>query len=321
MALIIRKPGILTTLQDLGRFGARRFGVNPSGVMDVAATRVVNTLLGNAESAAVLELHFPAAELEFDDDAVFAIGGAEFGAELNGTSVANWTIVQATKGDVLRFTKKLSGSRAYLAVAGGLSGDEWLDSRSTNLAIGIGGLSGRKIAAGDRIECEASQSKVKLSAGMSLLARYSRFPTVRVIAGPEFEYLTAASERTFLREGFTLTNDCNRMGYRLKGKPLHLLHTREMVSSAVAFGTIQLLPDGQLIVLMADHQTSGGYPRIANVISVDLPLLAQLGPNDGVSFELVSINDAELLAERFERELNYLRVGCRLQTQNAADRS
>ena len=321
MALIIRKPGILTTLQDLGRTGARRFGVNPSGVMDVAAARVTNVLLGNDESVAVLEMHFPAAEIEFDDDTAFAIGGAEFSAELNGTSVANRTLTQATKGDVLRFTKKLNGNRAYLGVGGGLSGDVWLDSRSTNLAVGIGGCSGRKIAAGDRIECDASRSNARLAAGMSLLARYSRFPTVRVIAGPEFEFLTASSERMFLRDGFTLTKDCNRMGYRLTGKPLHLLHTREMVSSAVTFGTIQLLPDGQLIVLMADHQTSGGYPRIANVISVDLPILAQLGPNDGVSFELVSIDDAELLAERFERELNYLWVGCRLQTQNAANRS
>src|SRR5262245_29839156 len=126
MALIVRKPGILTTVQDLGRVGARRFGVNPSGVMDVAAARVTNVLLGNDESAAVLETHFPAAEIEFDDDTVFAIGGAEFGAELNGTMVANWKTEQAAKGDVLRFKKRLSGNRAYVAVAGGLLSDEWL---------------------------------------------------------------------------------------------------------------------------------------------------------------------------------------------------
>ena len=158
-------------------------------------------------------------------------------------------------------------------------------------------------------------------AGASVRPRYSRFPTVRIIAGPEFEFLTATSERDFVSEGFTLTNDCNRMGYRLTGKPLHLLHRREMISAAVNFGTIQLLPDGQLIVLMADHQTSGGYPRIGNVISFDLPLLAQLGPKDGVSFQIVTVEEAERLAMQFELELNYLRVGCRLQTQNAIDRS
>jgi antagonist of KipI len=317
MSLIIRKPGILTTVQDLGRFGARSFGVNTSGVMDTAATRVINVLLGNDESDAVLEMHFPAPEIEFDDDTAFAIGGAEFGAELNGAGVANWHITQAAKGDVLKFKKKLGGNRASLAVGGGLHSETWLNSRSTNLAVPVG----HKLVAGDNIACATSHTDHQLAAGISILPRYSRFPTVRILAGPEFEYLTAPSERAFLRDGFTLTNDCDRMGYRLNGKPLHLLHKREMVSSAVTFGTIQLLPDGQLIVLMADHQTSGGYPRIGNVISVDLPLLAQLGPGDGVSFGLVSIDDAEMLAERFEQELNYLRVGCRLQTQNAADRS
>ena len=120
MSLIIRKPGILTTVQDLGRFGGRRFGVNPSGVMDVAATRIINVLLGNEESAPVLEMHFPAAEIEFADDTAFATGGADFGAEVNGASVANWRVTQASKGDVLRFTKRLRGNRAYLAVAGGV---------------------------------------------------------------------------------------------------------------------------------------------------------------------------------------------------------
>ena len=318
MALLFRKPGILTTVQDLGRTGARSVGINPGGVMDTAAARMANILVGNAESTAVLEMHFPAPEIEFDDDAVFATCGADFGAQLSGSPFSNWSVGQARKGDVVRFSKKHFGNRAYLAVSGGVDGDEWLGSRSTNLSVGIGG---KKIFAGNRIECSPSSSATSLTAGPSILPRYSRFPTVRIIAGPELEFLTATSERNFLSDGFTITNDCNRMGYRLAGKPLHQLHKREMISAAVAFGTIQLLPDGQLIVLMADHQTSGGYPRIGNVISVDLPLLAQCGTNDGVSFALVSNDEAERLAEVFESELNYLRVGCRLQTQNARDRS
>ncbi|HKP68566.1 MAG TPA: biotin-dependent carboxyltransferase family protein [Pyrinomonadaceae bacterium] len=316
MPLIIRKPGILTTVQDLGRTGARRFCINPCGVMDTTAARIANTLVGSDESSAVIETHFPAVELEFDADTTFAISGADFGAKLSRKSVRNWSVTKATAGDVLTFSKKGSGSRAYIAVHGGILCDGWLGSSSTNLAIGDS-----KLVAGDLIDCESGGVSKDLSAGLSLLPRYNRFPTVRIVAGPEFEFLTASSERTFLTDGFTLTNDCNRMGYRLSGKPVHLLHAREMVSAAVAFGTIQLLPDGQLIVLMADHQTSGGYPRIGNVISVDLPLLAQLGPNDGVSFQLVSVNEAEHLAQRFERELNYLRVGCKLQRQNAFDRS
>jgi antagonist of KipI len=138
---------------------------------------------------------------------------------------------------------------------------------------------------------------------------------VRVVPGSDFEYLTADSEAILLREKFTLSNDCNRMGYRLSGNPLHLVDMREMVSAAVGFGTIQLLPDGQMIILMADHQTSGGYARIANIIPTDLPLLAQCGPGDSVRFETVSIEEAENAALQFERELNFLRLGCRLQTQ------
>lgn len=315
MGIVIKRPGILSTVQDLGRTGARSFGVNPGGVMDTAAARIVNAILGNLESAAVLELHFPAAEIEFDTDTVFAIGGADLGAKLDGIEIKNWSSVLARKSSKLRFTKKLSGNRVYVAVPGGFQVEEWLGSSSTNLAVGVGGFAGRKLAAGDRIEYYGRTDITLHAVGPSLIPHYSHFPTVRVVTGGEFEFLTATSERIFLNEGFTLTNDCDRMGYRLAGKPLHTLHDRSMISAAVAFGTIQLLPDGRLIVLMADHQTSGGYPRIANVISADLPILGQCGPGDGVSFEMVSIDEAEQLAMRFERELNLLKVGCRLQGQ------
>ena len=138
---------------------------------------------------------------------------------------------------------------------------------------------------------------------------YSRFPTVRIITGAEFENLTAFSEQQFLSETFTISKDSNRMGFRLEGKPLFLLNKTELVSSAVDFGTIQLLPDGQMIVLMADHQTTGGYPRLGNVISIDLPLIAQLGANDKVGFHLISIGEAENLLLEFEKDLCFLRIG------------
>jgi len=313
MSLFIRKPGMLTTVQDLGRFGARRFGVNPGGVMDTTAARVANILVGNNDAAAVLEMHFPAAEIEFEADAFFALAGADFDSRLDDAPVANWTGATAPKGSVLKFAGKRSGSRAYLAMTGGFHVEKWLGSASTNLVAGVGGLSGRKLVAGDRFDCGEYQETRQVTAGPSVIPRYSRLPTVRIIPGNEFEYLTAPSERAFLRDGFTMTNDCDRMGYRLRGRELHLLNDIQMVSSAVTFGTIQLLPDGQLIVLMADHQTAGGYPRIASVIPVDLPILAQCGPGDGVSFDLITIDDAERLAIRFETELKFLRLGCKLQ--------
>ena len=142
-----------------------------------------------------------------------------------------------------------------------------------------------------------------------MLPIYSRFPTVRIIAGAEFEMLTAAGEQNFLKQNFTVSSNSDRMGFRLRGEPLYLLEKQELVSSAVDFGTIQLLPDGQIIILMADHQTSGGYPRIAHVVSKDLPILAQLGANDKIGFEMISLGEAENLTLAFEQDLNWLRIG------------
>jgi antagonist of KipI len=312
MPLVVSKPGILTTVQDLGRTGYRSLGINPGGVMDRTATRIINTLLGNDGWEAVLELHFPAGEFVFETEISFAIGGADLGALLNGRELRNWSVASANNGDVLKFSERRTGNRGYLAVAGGFRVDEWLGSKSTNLVASAGGFQGRKLAAGDRIEFVERRKVSPKTVGPSIVPRYSRFPTVRIIAGAEFDLLTAISERRLLNSAFTVTNESNRMGYRLSGDPLHLLDSKEMVSAAVSFGTIQHLPDGQLIVLMADHQTSGGYPRVANVIESDLPLLAQLGPGDGVSFHLVTIEEAERELLEFARELNILRVGVAL---------
>lgn len=314
MSLLIKKPGILSTIQDLGRTGHRALGINPSGVMDHAAAILINALLGNPENEAVLELHFPAGEFIFETACSFAIGGADFGARLNGNEIPNWKAMAASNGDILTFSGPYLGSRSYLAVAGGFRNDKWLGSKSTNLTAGAGGLQGRKLTQGDRIEFDAARTIEPLSLGPSLIPQYGSLPTVRVIAGAEFDLVTGKSEQDLLLGKFTLTKDADRMGYRLNGPELHLLHEKEMVSSAVTFGTVQLLPDGQLIVLMADHQTSGGYPRIANVIDVDLPLLAQFSPGDGVSFQLVTIEEAEEARMRFERELAFLRTGIGFRT-------
>jgi len=196
---------------------------------------------------------------------------------------------------------------------GGFDLDPWLDSKSTNLAAGVGGFSGRALLAGDKFLCSSSQGGASIWIGRSLLPRYSRFPTLRIVPGGEFELLSAISELSLLNEMFAVTRDSNRMGYRLEGNAIHLLHNKEVVSSATAFGTIQLLPDGQMVILMADHQTSGGYPRIGNVISADLPVAAQLGPNDRIGFKLVDIGEAEEIRMKQEHELTLLKVACRLR--------
>ena len=311
MSILIKKSGILTTVQDLGRSGFRRFGINPNGAMDKIAARLINSLLGNDENAPVLEMHYPVSEILFEEDTLFALGGADFSAQLNGISCENWRIIVAEKGSILKFKQKHFGNRAYLAIKGGFRIINWLGSASTNLIAKIGGFDGRKLLNGDRIELnfkfQISNFKFNYRISTSLIPFYSKLPIIQVVSGAEFKELTVNSFDIFTKENFTITQNSDRMGFRLKGSKLQLKNPKEIISSAVNFGTIQLLPDGQLIVLMADHQTSGGYPRIANVIPTDLPILAQLGTNDKVAFQIISIEKAENLLVEFEKSLQLLK--------------
>jgi antagonist of KipI len=315
MSLLVTKQGLLTTVQDLGRCGYQRFGVNPSGAMDPIAARLVNELLGNEPTAAVLEMHFPAGEYLFESEVEFAVGGADFCGNLSGSPISNWTVLNANTGDRLRFRKKHKGNRAYLAVKGGLRVNPWLGSSSTSLVSETGGLDGRRLAIGDRLPILKDKEVHKSSyrrLGCSIIPRYSSRPFVRLTPGPEFDVLTTASLETLLNDDFTISTRSDRMGFRLEGPPLGKLSDTELLSSGTTFGTIQLLPDGQMIVLMADHQTTGGYPRIATITAVDLPLVAQLGPGDALSFDLIEIADAEALLAEFERQLGFLRFGVRV---------
>lgn len=311
MSITFKKAGILTTVQDLGREGYRSMGINPGGVLDRAATRILNTLLGNEERAAVIETHFPAAEFVFDSKKDFAVGGADFGATLSGREIENWKIFTASKGDVLRFKGKRSGNRAYVAVKGGFKVPSWLGSASTNSAARWGGFEGRALKAGDVLRIRRSDTpwgREGKSVSPSLLPFYSSYPTVRVIESGETERLGKEAKNLFATALFKLTQDSDRMGFRLAGPKLSLKRPLEMVTSAATFGTVQLLPDGQLIVLMADHQTSGGYPRIATVIERDLPLMAQLGPGDKLGFHFVSVAEAEAASMEFEKDLRMFRL-------------
>lgn len=315
MSIVFRKSGVLTSVQDLGREGFRQMGINPSGVMDKTAARLINLLIGNKETEGVLEMHFPAAELLFETGAVFALGGADFSAGLDGEPLKNWRPLFAPKGSTLRFDSKISGNRAYLSVAGGFKLEKWLGSASTNLIARIGGFRGRRSEKGDRIYLNAESATITphdRSVSSSLIPAYGRFPTVRITPGAEFDLLNALGQETLIEENFVVSANSDRMGFRLQGKPVNLLESTEIVSSAVNFGTIQLLPDGQLIVLMADHQTSGGYPRIAQVAAIDLPLVAQLGANDKVAFHMIKPAEAEDLLMDFERDLNIFKIGCSL---------
>ncbi len=298
----------MTTAQDLGRVQFGRFGINRNGAMDQTAARLINILLGNDETEAVLEMHFPAPVLQFEEPTEIALGGADFAAHLNEKPIENWRRVRIEKDDVLEFRNRIFGSRLYLSARGGFEIPEWLGSRSTNLPAKIG----KPFQKGDRLFFKQrktnDEKRITNRVSQSLIPHYSRFPTVRVVAGAEWESLTEESRGKFLSNSFSIRRESDRMGFRLAGEDLNLTEKIELLSSAVNFGTIQLLPDGQLIILMADHQTTGGYPRVANVAAVDLPLLAQLNPGDTVNFHLISIAEAENLLVQKEIELNYLRT-------------
>ena len=320
MSILVEKPGILTTVQDLGRRGYQKFGINPGGAMDATAARLVNILLGNRDDEAVLEMHFPAPRFVFESDAVCAVGGADFAPMLDGISIENWCPFRVSKGTMLTFNDKRFGNRSYLAVQGGFEIDDWLGSASTNLAAKVGGFAGQKLQQRDKIDfrfstlCVPPSRSVRIS--NSLIPRYSTSPNVRVLPGAEFERLSRQMQEVFLNRNFSISANSNRMGFRLVGEPIFLSEPTEMVSSAVSVGTIQLLPDGQLILLMADHQTTGGYPRIAHVITHDLPLVAQLGTNDKIKFDLIEVGQAEDLSIRFERDLNFFRVAWSFQANS-----
>jgi antagonist of KipI len=317
MSLLFLKSGVLTTLQDLGRRKFRRFGINPNGAMDERALRLANILLGNDENAAAFEMHFPSPEILFEAPATIALGGADFAAKINDLAVENWRPIFVEKDSVLKFSRREFGARIYLAVRGGLQIENWLGSASTNLLAKVGGFHGRALQKGDRIhfnsELQMTNSTLGFKVSPSLLPIYSGFPTVRVVAGAEWENLTQESQMKFLSDSFKINLESDRMGFRLAGGALRLRAKSEILSSAVDFGTIQLLPDGQLIILMADHQTTGGYPRVAHVAKADLPLVAQLAANDKLNFQLTSLADAENALCELEKESNLLRWAVKLR--------
>jgi antagonist of KipI len=301
MEMTFVRGGMLTTVQDLGRPGHRAAGVRAGGAMDPFALRVANFLVGNAEAAAAFELTLIGPEIVFSADGLIAVAGAEF------AGVPSWRPLAVRAGERIKFGAALKGCRGYLAVAGGVAVATVLGSRATDLRGGFGGFTGRALHDGDVVP--AAPVARRVAAGWRIderiLPQYSATPTVRVLSGAqaaEFADGWAGAE-------FKVTAQSDRMGVRLAGPELKRTATEELLSSAVAPGTVQVPPDGQPIVLMADAQTIGGYPQLAHVIGVDLPLVAQLRPGDTVRFQKVELNEAHQLILARERTLALLHEG------------
>jgi antagonist of KipI len=301
MEMKIIRGGMQTTVQDLGRPGHRAAGVPLSGAMDPFALRVANLLAGNPENIAALEFALVGPEVEFSADTVVAVGGAEW------EGVPSWKPLAVRAGERVRLGVCQRGCRGYLAVAGGIGVEPVLGSRSTFLRGGFGGHQGRALRDGDTLTVPALTRQVSAHWRIDgrILPAYSARPTVRAVRGAQAGEFGAA---LFTAE-FKVLPQSDRMGLRLSGEKLVRTGTEDLVSSAVAPGTVQVPPDGQPIVLMADAQTIGGYPQAAHVISADLPLMAQLRPGDTVKFAEVTLAEAQQLALAADHTLALLCEG------------
>ncbi|MBK8966336.1 MAG: biotin-dependent carboxyltransferase family protein [Lewinellaceae bacterium] len=322
MSLHILKPGLLDTIQDEGRYGHGHLGINRSGAMDRAGMAVANFLVGNPAGEAVLEMHFPAPEIRLDAPVLLALAGANFTARADGVSVPLHTPVLLQAGVSIKFQKAISGTRCYLAVGGGFALDTWLGSCSTNLAAGAGGWKGRALQAGDVIafrqkisvaQFELGEKMRRLPWSANVSDFYPANQAIRFCPGPEYGWLDTESQASLEQSDWQITAQSNRMGYRLKGPGLHRKNPAELVSSAVTAGTIQLLPNGQPIILMTDSQTTGGYPRIGQVVQADLPMLAQLGAGQAFALQRVPLETAFAALQAQEQMLRRLKTGCALK--------
>jgi antagonist of KipI len=335
MNLLVRSAGFLTSVQDLGRIGFRRSGVSVGGALDAHALRVANALVGNEENAAGLEATLGTLRLQFQDERLVAWCGGAFTVRIGGATFPPGHCGLAGKNDELTMTAPNAGGRAWLAISGGIDEPVVLGNRSTDLRGNFGGHEGRALRDGDVLPLGATKSinerrfeiadhlERRLQTAAPWISEWSapagwaataaRDAVLRIIKATDWDRFTPDAQRSLLTSAFTVSADSDRMGARLEGPGLPRVTPGDLLSEAVAPGTLQVPPNGKPILLLGDCQTIGGYPKIAHVITVDLPLAAQLWSGETVRFHEVSLAEAhELLRER-EEDFARFQVGLRLR--------
>ena len=333
MSIRVIRPGLMTTIQDMGRIGMQQYGVIVSGAMDSLALRLANLIVSNLQSQAAMELTLSGPSLLFEQDALIALCGGNLSPQIGDRTVPMWRPVFVPAGSRLDFGKPVQGCRTYLTVAGGFDVPPVMHSRSTDVRARLGGFLGRALAADDCLivgpkSQEALLQMQRLSrecrdepftapswfAGAGLV-EYSDNPTIRVTPGRQFDWFTVESQRDFFTAEFLVTSQSDRMGYRLAGTQLRQVDSRELLSEAVTMGTIQIPGNGQPIILMADRPTTGGYAKIAQVATVDLPVLAQVRPGSRIRFQPVSVEQSQELYRLREAMIRRLDCGLGLYVQ------
>lgn len=293
MLMTVLQAGPMTTVQDEGRIGYMEYGIGQSGVMDHSSFLQANELVGNPKGEAVLEMTLMGAEILFDEDALVAYTGADMQAQIDDIAMERGRAYQVRKGQKIKFGMAKSGVRAYLAVAGEMQVPIVMNSKSTNMKCKIGGFSGRKLQNGDQLQVQVrndSPQKIEKLLGKRIVqTKYEGTKNIRVVLGPQDDYFTTEGIRTFLESDYIISPESDRMGIRMGGPKIEGKTKTDIISDGIVFGSIQITSAGQPIVMMADHQTTGGYAKIATVIKDDLSMLAQARPGDHVKFEAVQI--------------------------------
>jgi antagonist of KipI len=319
--MIVQRAGFLTSVQDLGRTGFRQFGVSTSGALDFFALRLANLLVGNDEGLAGLEITHGGLQLRFEDERIVAWCGGEFDVHIGPRGLPAGHIARLQAGDELKFGGAQIGCRCWLAISGGIDVPVVLGSRSTDLRGHFGGFEGRKLRDGDQLLLgEFRRSQTAGTLGISSWTAphdwanpAKRGPILRFVRGLDWNRFNASTLQCLTSETFSISPDSDRMGVRLDGPQLKHRDEVDLISEAVAPGTLQVPPGGKPILLLGDCQTIGGYPKLAHVITVDLGVAAQLRAGDGVRFLEVPFQDANRLLMERERDFERFRIGLSLQ--------
>ncbi|WP_419880677.1 biotin-dependent carboxyltransferase family protein [Peribacillus sp. B-H-3] len=333
MSIKVIRPGLLTTFQDLGRYGYQKYGVIVSGAMDIISYKLANMLVGNQEDDAALEATLIGPELKIERDMLLAITGANLSPKINGEAVPLWKPLFVKKNSILTFGACKQGCRCYISFSGGLIAEEVLGSRSTYLRAEFGGYRGRALKKDDILFTNGTSRNAasifqdlrkKEKAGYAEASWHIRGgffqkrnqQILRVIKGQHFSMFDEKAKKDLFEKTFKIDSHSDRMGYRLSGPQLQTSVSKELLSEAVTHGTIQVPRDGRPIILLSDRQTTGGYPRIAHVASADVPLLGQLKPGESISFQEITLMEAERLLIERENWLDEVKIGIQLKLES-----
>jgi antagonist of KipI len=305
-AIKIEQPGLFTTVQDLGREGSGPLGVSPSGAADALSLRIGNRLVGNPETAAALEMTLIGGTFTFLESATIALAGSDFGAMLQDRDVLPWQSLHVRPNETLRLGPTRSGARCCLCVHGGIAVPPILGSASTHVLSGLGGFDGRPLRPGDILRIAPARRSPfrKRRVSPDAVALFAPRKNLRVTPGLQSSWFSSTSQETFFAGAYRVTEESNRMGLRLSGASIQVSHSQEMVSEGVPLGAVQVPAGGQPIILFVDQQTTGGYPKIANVIAADMHAVGQLRPRDEIRFERVDFATARSLLRQQEALLS-----------------